>query len=285
MLWATAFVAIKIGLQYNQPFQFAGIRFFISGLLIIPFIPNLKEKMLIAKQNFPKILLVGFVQTFLQYAFFYTGINMVPGALGAMVIGSGPLFVAIVAHLLLPNDKLTRRKNISIALGLMGVVVISLGRNKMGVTGPLVGVGILILIGNNILGGLGNILVASDKRRIPPLVFSSLSMIIGGASLFILGLVTEEYQAGPFPVEYYLSLGWLSFLSAAAFSLWYTLLRRPGVKVSDLNMWKFIIPLLGAVLSWILLPDENPTSMAIVGMVLIALSLVALNWQVKKRGL
>jgi drug/metabolite transporter (DMT)-like permease len=195
------------------------------------------------------------------------------------------LFVAIVAHLLLPNDKLTRRKNISIALGLMGVVVISLGRNKMGVTGPLVGVGILILIGNNILGGLGNILVASDKRRIPPLVFSSLSMLIGGASLFILGLVTEGYQAGPFPIEYYLSLGWLSFLSAAAFSLWYTLLRRPGVKVSDLNMWKFIIPLLGAVLSWILLPDENPTFMAIVGMVLIALSLVALNWQVKKRGL
>lgn len=285
MLWATAFVAIKIGLQYNKPFQFAGVRFFISGLLIIPFIPNLKEKMLIAKQNFPKILLVGFVQTFLQYAFFYTGINMVPGALGAMVIGSGPLFVAVVAHLLLPNDKLTRRKNISIALGLMGVVVISLGRNEMGVTGPLVGVGILILIGNNILGGLGNILVASDKRRIPPMVFSSLSMIIGGASLFILGLVTEGYQAGPFPVEYYFSLGWLSFLSAAAFSIWYTLLRRPGVKVSDLNMWKFIIPLLGAVLSWILLPDENPTSMAIVGMVLIALSLVALNWQVKKRGL
>ncbi|MDD2195698.1 MAG: DMT family transporter [Bacteroidales bacterium] len=285
MLWSTAFVAIKIGLKYNHPFQFAGIRFFISGLLIIPFIPNLKASMLIAKQNFPKILLVGFVQTFLQYALFYKGINLVPGALGAMVIGSGPLFVAIVAHLLLPNDKLTRRKNISIALGLMGVVVISLGRNKMGAAGPFVGVGILILIGNNILGGLGNILVATDKRRIPPMVFSSLSMIIGGASLFILGLVTEGYQAGPFPVEYYFSLGWLSFLSAAAFSLWYTLLRRPGVKVSDLNMWKFIIPLLGAVLSWILLPDESPTSLAIVGMVLIALSLVALNWQVKKRGL
>lgn len=285
MLWSTAFVAIKIGLQYSQPFQFAGIRFFISGLLIIPFIPNLKASMLIAKQNFPKILLVGFVQTFLQYALFYKGINLVPSALGAMVIGSGPLFVAIVAHLLLPNDKLTKRKNISIALGLMGVVAISLGRNKMGATGPLVGVGILILIGNNILGGLGNILVASDKRRIPPMVFSSLSMIIGGASLFILGLVTEGYQAGPYPVEYYFSLGWLSFLSAAAFSIWYTLLRRPGVKVSDLNMWKFIIPLLGAVLSWILLPDENPTSLAIVGMVLIALSLVALNWQVKKRGL
>ncbi len=278
-------MAIKIGLKYNHPFQFAGIRFFISGLLIIPFIPNLKASMLIAKQNFPKILLVGFVQTFLQYALFYKGINLVPGALGAMVIGSGPLFVAIVAHLLLPNDKLTRRKNISIALGLMGVVVISLGRNKMGAAGPFVGVGILILIGNNILGGLGNILVATDKRRIPPMVFSSLSMIIGGASLFILGLVTEGYQAGPFPVEYYFSLGWLSFLSAAAFSLWYTLLRRPGVKVSDLNMWKFIIPLLGAVLSWILLPDESPTSLAIVGMVLIALSLVALNWQVKKRGL
>lgn len=177
VLWATAFVAIKIGLQYNMPFQFAGIRFFISGLLIIPFIPNLKENMVVVIQNFPKILLVAFVQTFLQYAFFYKGMNLVPGALGAMIIGSGPLFVAVVAHLLMPNDKLTRRKVISIVLGLMGIVIISFGRNKMGVAGPLVSIGILILIGNNILGGLGNILVASDKRRIPPLVFSSLSMI------------------------------------------------------------------------------------------------------------
>jgi drug/metabolite transporter (DMT)-like permease len=285
ILWSTAFVGIKIGLKYTAPFQFAGLRFFLSGLMILPFIPNLLRSLPAAWSNAPKILLVGLVQTFFQYALFYKGIDLVPGALGAMIIGSGPLFIAVVAHFVMPDDTITKRKLISIVLGLTGIVIVSLGRKSMGSAGAFVGVGILILIANNILSGFGNILVASDKRRIPPLVLSSFSMIFGGLSLFILGLFTEGYQAGPFPLEYFLSLGWLSFLSAAAISIWYTLLKRPGVKVSTLNMWKFIIPVLGAVLSWLLLPNESPTIVALIGMTLVAFALLALNWHTKKRGL
>jgi drug/metabolite transporter (DMT)-like permease len=285
ILWATAFVGVKIGLKYSSPFHFAGIRFLLSGLIILPFIPNLWDKLSDAFSNFPKILFVGFIQTFLQYALFYRGIDLVPGALGAMIVGSGPLFIAVVAHFLMPDDTLTRRKVLSILLGLAGIVVISLGRKGMGATGQFVGIGILILIANNLLSGFGNILVAKDKRKIPPLVLSSFSMILGGAMLIGMGLIFEGKQTGPFPLEFWLSLGWLSFLSAAAISIWYTLLKRPGVKVSTLNMWKFIIPVLGAVLSWVLLPNENPTLIAIVGMFLVAFSLFILNWNIKKRGI
>jgi drug/metabolite transporter (DMT)-like permease len=285
VLWSTAFVGIKIGLQYTLPFQFAGIRFFLSGLIIIPFIPHLREKLSAAKHNISKILLVGFIQTFLQYALFYKGVDMVPGALGAMIIGSGPLFIAIVAHFFMPGDTLNRRKVVSILVGLLGIVIISLGRKQMGAVGAMVNMGILILIANNLLAGFGNMLVANDKRRIPPLVLSSFSMIFGGAMLFVLGLITEGYQSGPFPLEYWLSLGWLSFLSAAAISIWYTLLKRPGVKLSTLNMWKFIIPVLGAALSWLILPNEHPTLIAVLGMVLVGISLVILNWNIRKRGL
>ena len=282
ILWSTAFVGVKIGLKYNSPLQFAGIRFFISGLMILPFIPNIRSKVLIAWGNRRKIILVGFIQTFLQYALFYTGMNFVPGALGAMVIGSGPLFIALVAHFLMPGDKLTYKKTFSIALGLLGIVVISLGRKSMGATGNLVLFGMLVLIANNILAGFGNILVAKDQRKIPPLILSSFSMIFGGVLLFLTGIFIEGFKCGPFPVEYYISLGWLSFLSAAAISIWYTLLKRPEVKVSNLNMWKFIIPVLGAILSWAILPDEKPTIISILGMSLVALALISLS--VKLRG-
>jgi drug/metabolite transporter (DMT)-like permease len=284
VLWSTAFVGIKIGLKYTAPFQFAGIRFFISGLLILPFIPNLRLKLAEARGNFEKILLVGFIQTFLQYALFYKGIDLVPGALGAMIIGAGPLFIAVVAHFFMPGDRITGQKVLSILIGLAGIIVISLGRKSMGATGDLVVIGILILIINNTLSGFGNILVASDRRRIPPLVLSSFSMILGGAMLFMLGTFTEGYRSGPFPLEYYASLVWLSFLSAAAISIWYTLLKRPGVKVSELNFWKFIIPVLGAILSWLLLPNENPTLIAIVGMVLVAIALISLSRFGKRKG-
>jgi drug/metabolite transporter (DMT)-like permease len=47
--------------------------------------------------------------------------------------------------------------------------------------------------------------------------------------------------------------------------------------VSDLNLWKFLIPLFGAVFSWILLPGEYPQVMTIVGMIIITSSLVISN--------
>ncbi|HRX12352.1 MAG TPA: hypothetical protein P5210_11915, partial [Draconibacterium sp.] len=72
------------------------------------------------------------------------------------------------------------------------------------------------------------------------------------------------------------------FLSAAAFAIWYTLLQRPGVKVSILNMWKFIIPALGAALSWILIKSEKPDWISVAGMLVITLSLVLLNYANRK---
>jgi drug/metabolite transporter (DMT)-like permease len=82
-------------------------------------------------------------------------------------------------------------------------------------------------------------------------------------------------QVPPWP--YFASLGWLAFLSAAAFSIWFVLLRRPGVRVSELNLWKFLIPLCGALLSWLLLPDESPGFWPVIGMVCIASAIVFFN--------
>lgn len=276
-LWATAFVGIKIGLQYTTPLQFAGIRFFISGLMIMPFIKGFSYKCKIAKAHWKIIVIVGLLQTTLVYALFYTGLDKVPASLGAMLIGAGPLFAALMAHLMTSDDKLTGRKTLVILLGMMGVAIISLNKGNASLAYPLLWLGILLLLFNNVLGGIGNVIVSKYGKGLPPLVLSSFSLSFGGAVLFLISLFFEGFEWKFYPHGYYLSLGWLSFLSAAAISIWFTLLRRPGVKVSNLNTWKFIVPVLGAMLSWMLLPDESPNFLAIVGMLIIALSLVLLN--------
>ena len=63
-------------------------------------------------------------------------------------------------------------------------------------------------------------------------------------------------------------------MSAFTFSRWYVLLKRPEVKVSDLNLWKFIIPVFGAVLSWLLVHGENPERLTIIGKIIITGSLI-----------
>jgi drug/metabolite transporter (DMT)-like permease len=78
----------------------------------------------------------------------------------------------------------------------------------------------------------------------------------------------------PFHLRYWMILLWLSFMAASAFSIWYKLLQRPGVKVSELNFWKFINPITGAVLSWLLIPGEKPEWLTIAGMFIITTSLI-----------
>ena len=51
-------------------------------------------------------------------------------------------------------------------------------------------------------------------------------------------------------------------------------LRTPGTKVSDVNMCRLINPVLGAVLSWVMLPDEYPDFSTVAGMLVIVSSLV-----------
>lgn len=277
-LWSTAFAGVKIGLEYHTPFQFAGIRFFISGVIIFLLIGKPLYFFRQVKDNFKILLLVSFIQVFMQYALFYSGLNLIPGSLGAMIIGSSPLFVAIVAHYSFHNDKMTPLKTLSILIGVAGIAVITLGRTQVEIKGEFELLGIALLLINNLIAGYANVLVSKTPRQISPLVMSSMSLAVGGLLLFLVSIPVEGIQMGPFPPKYYLALGWLSFLSAAAISIWYTLLKRPGVKVSLLNVWKFLIPVSGAVLSWIILEDEQPDYMSVMGMIVIAISLLALNY-------
>ncbi|MFA8432965.1 MAG: DMT family transporter [Marinifilaceae bacterium] len=277
LLWSTPFAAIKIGLKYTTPLQFAGLRFFISGFLILPFIPSLKSKMKESLQHWKLIVSLGLMQTTLLYGLFYTGVSYLPGALGAMLIGAQPLFAAIMAHIMMSNDKMSWEKIFAILMGMAGVCIISLGRSDFIFTTTIpLGVGILVL--NNIVGSTGNVIVARDAKHIPPRVLASLTMIIGGFALMLVSIPIEHPSWEIHPAEYYYALGWLAIVSATSITVWFGLLGREGVKVSNLNTWKFIIPIFGAFLSWSILPDEHPDALSITGMVVIACSLLLLNY-------
>ncbi len=277
LLWSTAFVGVKIGLQYAKPFGFAGIRFMISGLILLPFTGGLLRYIRIIRINFRRILIIALTQTFVAYAFFYFGMTLVPGALAAIVIGASPLIFALVAHVMMHDDKITLLKLVSMLIGFAGVAIIGVSRQPWQSAGLTEFIGILILLVGSTSGAIGNVLVSKDDKGIPPIVLSSAQLFIGGFLLFLLSLILEGSPLKSYPVEYFITLLYLSVLSAVAFSIWFFLLKKPGVKVSSLNLWKFIIPVFGAMIAWILLPDEHPELFAIVGMVFVALSILSFN--------
>ena len=282
LLWSSAFVGVKIGLQYHSPLQFAGIRFMLAGLMLLPVIHNFKKIRKEVRENFGFVLLIAFLQVVLQYSFFYLGVNLVPASISAMIVGSSPLFVAIVAHFTIANDRIDWIKMVSILLGITGVAIITLGRKSIPSGAEIALLGVVYHLVNNLASGITNVVVARKKQSISPLVLTSSSLFVGGLFLLVISLPFEGLPQKAFPPEYFVALAWLSFLSAAAISIWNTLLRRPLVKVSELNIWKFLIPVSGAILSWVILPNESPDVISVSGMILIGLSLVILyssKWQ------
>jgi drug/metabolite transporter (DMT)-like permease len=277
LLWSSAFVGVKTGLKYHSPLQFAGIRFMLAGLMLLPFIPNFKKFRTDIKNNLGFIFLIAFLQIVLQYTFFYLGVNRIPASISAMIVGSGPLFVALIAHVSIADDRLDWIKLFSIILGIAGVAIITLGHNTSISGTKITLLGVVYLLLNNITSGISNVVIARKRQAISPMNLTSSSLFIGGLAMCLISLPFEGLPQKTFPAEYYIALLWLSFLSAAAVSIWNTLLRRKGVKVSELNIWKFLIPVAGAILSWIILPNESADLVSVSGMILITCSLLLLS--------
>lgn len=275
VLWGSAFAGAKIGFQYAEPIFLSGLRFMLAGLLLIPVILIRKEDVKGALRHWRFMLLFAFVQTFMQYGLFFLGLDKVPAATSSIIIGAGPLFVAIMAHLTLSNDKMSVRKMLAILLGLSGIVFISIAKGEVSADNPHFYMGVTFLVASNIIGSFTNIMVVKKKSaNLSPIVLTSFANFTGGVLLFSTSLLVEKPTFAPLPMEFYVALLWLSFISAAGFSIWYTLLQRSDVKVSELNIWKFIIPVTGSVLSWLFVKGESPDLITVFGIFIITIALL-----------
>lgn len=274
LLWGSAFAGAKIGLQFADPIFLSGIRFTLAGLLLIPVMMYQKVRLRGCLKHWRFILLFAFLQTFLQYGLFFMGIDKVPGATSSIIVGAGPLVIALMAHFIM-HEKLTLRKSVAIALGLTGIVFISLAKGQISANSPSFYTGILLLLMSVTIGSYTNILVSQRKEaKISPVALTSFAHIIGGTGLLVVSLIVEKPASFVFPIEFYGALLWLALISAIGFSIWYGLLNRPEVKVSELNIWKFLIPVTGAILSWLFVKGESPDVPTIIGMVVIAVALL-----------
>lgn len=282
VLWGSAFVGAKIGFEYMEPLRLSGFRFTLAGMLLWPLLYYQRVNLRAHLRHWKFMLMFAFLQTFMQYGLFFLGLNRVPAPTAAVIVGAGPLFVAVLAHFTMSNDRLSARKIIAILLGLSGVLFISLAKGDMGGTGLIFYSGIALLIISNTIGASTNILVARYKGEISPVALTSFANFTGGLMLLLVSFFTESSKGNGYPFEFWAALIWLAIIPAAGFSIWYTLLKKPTVKVSELNMWKFVVPVTGCVLSWLLLPDVKPDMPSVVGILIITAALLILQLPVRK---
>lgn len=275
ILWAIVNPFIKQGLGYDfTPMNFAGLRFTLVGVILLLYTwhRGMWQEIVRCRKLFGNLILINM---FLGYTAFYFGVDFVSGAISSIVMGLTPLINVLLAHLLASNDKLNRYKIVSLVVSLAGLLlIVGTGGNGEPLDGRGIA-GIVLLLACIVFQGYSAISVSEEKGKVDPVFLNAVQMFFGGLLIYGVGIGAEGFH--PFwakPMGFYASLGVLIFISVFAFSFWFMALRAEGTKVSDLNMCRLINPILGAVLSWAMLPGESPDFSTVAGMVIIVSSLV-----------
>ena len=283
LLWSSAFVSTKYALEHQAPLTLAGLRFLLAGALQIPLCGSFLAPFRLIRTHFSTVFKISFFHTIYLYGTFFFAMQWVRGADAAILIGFGPLASALMAHLLMPNDKLQKRTLISIAFGMAGVIFISVSSKPWTPIGLKEFAGLMLLLSGTFVSSYGNITVAKLKSGLNPIVLNSAQMLLGGLVLLLLSLPFNGLPQLHQPPKFYILLLWLSIISAGGFAIWFHLLGH--MKVSKLSLWTFLIPLSGATLSWLFIPTESPTLPAVAGMLFILAGLAIGTLQKTKPAL
>jgi len=282
ILWGSAFPVLKIsydllGLKANDfdaKILFAGIRFMIAGIaLFIVSKYGLKLDMKLNKQEAKKLVLLGFVNTSLLYYFFYNALANTTGMKAAILQSISTFLVVIISHFIYKDDRLNKQKVIGLSLGFLGIILINVESGFGGFHFTLLGEGFMIFAG--IAGTIGTFLAKEASQTIHPFKVTSWQLILGSSLLLAIGNVRSDMSALPFNRYSLGLLFYASFISATAFGLWFMLLKYN--KAGEITLYRFMIPISGAVLSSILISGESFTINLILGMVSVAIGLWVIN--------
>jgi len=276
-LWATGSPAIKLGLPYCPPIFFAAIRFMLGGSVLFAIMLFVEKDKTVFLRSLPGAFRISLIQTFILYLLFYIGMKHTDASVGAILNGTIPLVTAIAAHFAFHDQRLTRMRIVFLIAGLFGASLIGISRGVQFGFFSADMFGIVLSAAGCCCSALGNIVTSRTKVPAHAVTLNAMQQLLGGLMLLVTALLFEGVpKIDPQPM-FFAAWFWLAFQSATAFSVWFMLLAHKDVKVSDLSIWMFVIPVVGAMMSWAVVPGDHPTIWAIVGMVTVGLSVYGYN--------
>lgn len=261
-LWGSATPAIKIGYEMfsidsadtSSIILFAGVRFFLAGMLVVLFQSLLRRRFLAPqKEALPSIFALSLAQTAVQYLFFYIGLAHTTGVHGTIISGTGGFISILMASLLFHYEKLTPAKLLGCIAGFAGILIMNLSGQEGGslFAVSFLGEGFVFL--SQISYAVSGILIKKFSRRFDVVMLSGWQFTLGGLLMIAAGAVGGGHIAFTPDWKAYLLLLYMALISAVAYSVWGLLLQHNPI--SRVSIYTFLTPLFGVLLSAVFLGE------------------------------
>jgi drug/metabolite transporter (DMT)-like permease len=277
--WGTTYVALRVGAQQMPGLFMAGVRQFVSGLILVTFflakgykLPGWKEIKEISVQG---IFLLCIASGLLGWALEY-----ISSGLAAIIVALVPLFIALFSVWLSASTKITRWMIAGLLTGFAGVLIIFsdyMGemKNKSFVFG------VVLALVSVLSWSFGTVYTAKRKSSIGILFNVGLQMLIAGIIMLIVCGITGKYvnlavasQNSLLALLYLIIFGSLVAYTAFVFAI----SKLPPTQVS---VYAYINPVVAVGLGWLFL-SEKMNGIMLVGMLVTLGGVFLVNREFKK---
>ena len=274
ILWGTLFPMIKIGYrvfaidnsQVASILLFAGVRFLISGIILVAMCSTKNRKLELPTGNkLFSVFIVSMLTVVLHYAFTYLGLSLADSSKSSLLKQIGFLIVPCIAFLFRKDDKFSVHKIFAALLGFSSVIIINLqGMNF------IFGLGEILIILASFCSMFGQMASKNVYDKYEPTYIVAYAQLMGGLILVIAGLLS----GGSIGMISFESIGVLGYICAASITaniLWNTLIKYNAM--SKLAVLKSMDPLFASLFSALLLGENilKPTFLAATLLIIVAI--------------
>ena len=268
LIWGTTWAAIRIGLEGIPPFTGVAVRFGIAAIVLL-IAARVRGVRLGALPGERWLWVANALLAFcISYGVVYWCEQWVPSGLASVLFSAFPLFVAVLSHFMLPEERLTLRGAVGVLLGFAGVAVIfSQDLSLLG--GPQVALASVVFLLSPLASAISQVVIKRWGKGIHPFSLTAVPMAITAVVMGGVAFLTEREARFTFDAVSISTLLYLALAgSAVTFSLLYWLLAR--LSATRVSLVAYTIPVVAVCVGAIFL-GEVITPRIIVGAVMVLL--------------
>ncbi len=281
LIWGSSFLWIKIAVADVHPFVlvFFRITFGLIGLLVV--LRWQKLSLPRDRNTLLKFLFMGVFNLVIPFLLITWGETKIDSSLASILNGTQPLFIIVIAHFALHDEKITPPKIAGLIVGFVGVVIlVARDFDSAHLQGDILGQ--LAVLGAALSYAVALTFSRRYLRGTHPVIQSAMILIVGAILMGIITPIVERPIVLPTLPITWLALLWLGLLGlCVAYLLFFHLNNVWGPTRASLVT--YIFPVVGVFLGIIFL-NEVPDWTMVIGSVLVVAGIVVVNLKIKAKS-
>lgn len=249
IVWGSTYLGIKIAIETIPPFFHAGVRFLISGLILVIWQRAAGQSMPTRRQ-WMSTAIIGSLLLLGGNGLVAWAQQFIPSGIAALIIGSIPMFLVLAEALRPGGVKPNWQTIVGLLIGFTGIFILIGPSEISGSTTKLNPFGVAALLAACLFWTIGSIYSKTADLPKSSLMGTGAQMLMGSIGLFIVSLITGELNGWDVTAVSTRSLYGLSYLifvgSLVGFVSYGWLLQN--APISLISTYAYVNPIVAVLL-------------------------------------